>query len=248
MQLNALRFGDPLTVDGSIRAEEDVVYGFLYWGVEQADSIRFVATAEEGRFHPGRIFSNVFSYVLAPNVAAAAAGQSVLLGTSYVRLERPMVPLALIWTLWLGLALRGVAGGGLPRTPLGVMFLATLPAALLILSYPTVTMRYRVELWPVLFVLAASGGAALVRTGLDDRLKRRAILLSSVGVVSTAATVLVYSGMGTINWYHDETLKGEFLRSREACAIVVARHEGLGPDRVADLCTLDIPPITGGDR
>ncbi len=233
MQLNALRFGSLLTVDGSTRAEEEVIYGFLYWGVEQADSIRFVTSAEEGRFHPKRILSNVFSYVLAPNVAAAEAGQSVLLADGYVRLERPMIPLALIWTLWLVLALRGVAGGGLPRTPFRVMLLATFPAALLILSYPTVTMRYRVELWPVLFVLAVSGAAALARTGLDDRLRRRALLLSRLGVICAPFLAFTYSGMHTLDWRY-----GELLRSREACAAAVTAHESLGPDRVADLCTV----------
>jgi hypothetical protein len=121
------------------------------------------------------------------------------------------------------------------------MLLATLPAALLILSYPTVTLRYRVELWPVLFVLAAGGGAALMRAGLDAGLRRRAVLLSAVGVVSTAATVFSYSGMGTIDWRY-----GELLRSRDACAAAVSAHESLGPDRMADLCTLDLPPAPRG--
>ena len=240
MQLNTLRFGSPLTVDGSTQAEEEVVYGFVYWGAEPENSPRF-KTPGEGRFHPLRIPSNAFSYVLAPNVAVAKAGQAVLLGDRYGRLERPMVPLALMWTLWLALALRGVAGGGLPRAPLGVMLLATLPAALLILSYPTVTMRYRVELWPVLFVLAASGATALARAGLDDGLRRRALLLARVGVVCTPVLGFTYSGMGTIDWRY-----GELLRSRAACAAAVSAHESLGPDRVAELCTLDIAPAGRG--
>jgi hypothetical protein len=48
--------------------------------------------------------------------------------------------------------------------------------------------------------------------------------------------------MGTIDWQY-----GELLRSRAACTIAVSRHEGLGPDRVADLCTLDIAPVARGD-
>ena len=104
------------------------------------------------------------------------------------------------------------------------------------LAYTTITMRYRVELWPLHFVL---GSAALVALGASgavsaQQLKRR--LATGVVVGGLIGTYAFFLFSDWINWEW-----GTFLRSWEDCSAAVTEHRSLGPDHVDRLCVIDRP-------
>lgn len=242
MAMNAIRFGGVTALDGSPLQDVRAVYGFVYWGMEVVDSPRYVAAAEYGRFYPPRILLNGINYFLATSEALAvnltAAWQETL---GHIRIERPVAPLALLWPLWVGFAGYGVLHRGLPRPFSLLMLIATLPMAVLILSYPTVTMRYRIELWPVIFVLgaggmAAFGGALRERDGFRHRLYG-GVALCLGGVLSLQGAYQYAHG---VNWRW-----GGMLRAYEDCAVAVSAHPDLGVAQVDRLCVIDAPSAAG---
>lgn len=95
------------------------------------------------------------------------------------------------------------------------------------------------ELWPVLFVPAIIGLAAMLETGRRDPQAMRRIALG-LGAASVAAVVV--GGLNTIvyldilNWEW-----GTALKSYDDCAVMVAEHPDLGPDRIGEICALGAP-------
>lgn len=235
--LNALRFGDALQVDGSVEETGRIIYGFVFWGFESADSPRFLSAVENGRFNPMRIVSNVVMYHLSmgePFSVDLFKRLTASLGD--IRLEFPMVGMLFLWPVWVVLAAIGLARRGLPRGIFWLSLLAVLPGVILIYSYPTITMRYRVELWPLHFVL---GSAALVALGSSGAvsasgLKRRLSAGLIVGALIGVYAFFLFSDY--INWEW-----GTLLRSWDDCSEAVARHPGLGPGMIDDLCVIDRP-------
>ena len=237
MNLNALRFGSALQVDGSVVESGRIVYGFVYWGFESEDSPRFVAAVENGRFNPMRIVPNFIMYHLSmgePFSVDLFKRLTAPLGD--IRLEFPMVGMLFLWPVWVVLAAIGLVRRGLPRGVFWLMLLAVLPAAVLIYSYPTITMRYRVELWPLHFVL---GSAALVALGASGAVSAPNLRRRLGTGVAVGALIGVYAFFLFSDWVNWEW--GTLLRSWEDCSAAVAEQRSLGPDHIDRLCVIDRP-------
>jgi hypothetical protein len=94
----------------------------------------------------------------------AHSALSEIAGAGSIRLEKPLIGIVVLWMVPSVYAVFGLSRlasecRGAPRTGL---WLAALAAAmslstLLILSYATVTLRYKSEIWPLIFVLAVFG-------------------------------------------------------------------------------------------
>lgn len=202
--LNEIKFGDAGTVHGSYE-ESDLQYGFAFWNAESPDSDRARAFIEHGRFNALRIVPNAGLYVLDLPTVMSVRGPSdfaidVFRGATenrlgYIRVERPRVGMALLWTAWIFLALFGLLK---LRQPTFLILAGGLFASVLLtLSYGTITLRYRVDMWPFIAVMAFLGA-----TWLFPRLtlmRRRAarylaplivLMLASNFAMSTAAAVL----------------------------------------------------------
>lgn len=236
ISLNTLRFGDGLQVDGSVNAAARVVYGFVYWGFESEDSPRFRAALENGRFNAWRVLPNFVMYHLSMGGNLTIEWfRAVTAGLGDIRLEYPMVGLLFVWPLWVLLGLSAFVRNDMPKKIIALMLLAVLPGVLLVYSYPTITARYRVELFPLWFVLGAAALATMAARGsytAGASACKFAVVVLAVGVFTTASVFESYSDY--INWEW-----GTFLRSFEACRDQVSAHPGLGPDRVEDLCVID---------
>ncbi len=171
MQMNALRFGSALTVDGSID-DGEVLYGFVFWGEEKPTSIRFIAVQEYGRFHLARVPYTSMVYLLSNGPGwGQDIANAVRLETGAIRLEAPLLGFISFWAPWYLLMLIGVFLVPAMRKMHLLLLVATLPAFVFVLCYPTVTARYRVELWPIVFPFAAAA-MVLVLRWLDENAHR----------------------------------------------------------------------------
>lgn len=173
MTLNSQKFGSPDAAHGEFSAEAPVVYGEVFWGMEHPKSARAEAFAEHGRFNPARIAPNAVLYLLAmptgqqaPTIGDALVERfHAVTGPrlGYIRVEHPWVGIAFLWPAWLLLAV--FAARGEPKALAREMLLGAglLTAALLTLSYGTVALRYRIDLWPLIAFAAMLGLPNFVR-------------------------------------------------------------------------------------
>ncbi|WP_413719655.1 hypothetical protein [Silicimonas sp. MF1-12-2] len=241
LQLNALRFGSATATSGTVSdAAARTVYGFLYWGWEPPDNPRFQSQKTHGSFYPGRILPNLFLYAFSMGGEASVGFyRRISEHMGHVRIEPPVLGFVLLWLPWCILAVTAAFRRGGTGAFLWLGLAANLPAALVMLSYTTYTMRYRTELWPVFFVL---GVVALA--GLLERMRNypeaRKRMMRSMWIASVAAlgvgllNVYVYRDMLNWDW-------GTALRSYEDCARMVTEHPGLGVGKVREICVLDVP-------
>lgn len=171
LALNKARFGDPTTTHGAL-AEAKVQHGVIYWGFDSEDSPRSSAYMRAGRFNLARVPANLAMYTLTPaplggvmdeaffkaigwhRAAAASRGD-------YQRLEGPGGGMLGMWMPWVVLAFAGLALARSRMRPHAGLLVATGTAALLMLAYPTVTLRYHIDVWPFVAVLAAIALAVL---------------------------------------------------------------------------------------
>ena len=236
LQMNALRFGSMSDTTGTVTGE-GAVYGFIYWGWEEADHPRFVSNDTHGRFNAGRILPNLFFYGLAMSGEwATSFYRRLTVDLGHVRIEPPVLGFVFLWMPWCILSLSAFK---CPRGSGGFLALslaAALPGALVMLAYTTITMRYRLELWPVLFVPAVLALAGMLDQTRHDR-KAVARLLFSLQVASLAALVVgmlnMVAYMNVLNWDW-----GYALRSYENCARYVTVHADLGAKKVPGICVI----------
>ncbi len=244
--LNALRFGSVAQVHGSYE-ESSLRYGTVYWGIEEADSPRASAFVEHGRFNPSRILPNAGLYTFdmpersvlaAPAAAIMSAYRGATADLGFIRVERPRMGMAWLWTGWLALCAAAPFARGVPPHMAGVLA-ATGAAAVLTLSYGTVTLRYRFDLWPAIAVLGAIGVYAVA-----PRLARAggAILPAAlgaaiaVGVFVSGATALAYRDTFRIAGPEvEDPLEGRWT---QADCIENGRHLDLSAERLREVCSL----------
>ncbi len=177
----------------------EAVYGSVFFGVEDAQSVRMMGFAQDGIFNLKRIIPNGLFH--------AIGGWNLFeqlrewLGVAYIRREPPFAGFVMLWMPWVVLAgytvieviLRGIYG-----LKSGVMMRAVPPLVttvsmavifVIILSFGQVAFRYKVEIWPVFWVLSLlslPSFLALLST-LSSNLKRLA---------ATAIICLVVVGSG----------------------------------------------------
>ena len=165
--LNALKFGSATETHGSFE-REDVQYGFVFWGIEDANSERAQAFNKHGKFNLRRVPHNLTLYAFdVPDFGTRLeqlgtsfrewVRQNFASSLGFIRVEPPMIGIVFLWPLWFGLAACAFLGGTTPLKQMSAPLLAGLATAVLTVSYGTVTMRYRIDIWPLVSVLALIG-------------------------------------------------------------------------------------------
>ena len=245
MQLNSLRFGSATATHGKIGGSDDnsqVQFGPVFFGTDYAINGRGVVFAEHGRFHPWRILPNALVYVL----DYPAAGTQIetlhrkvtesISGNGF--LEKPRYGMLFIWSAWIALMLVGLIAGR-PRISGGMralpLLLATGIAAGLMLSYPTVTIRYRFDVWPFVMALCLLSLPGLFLRFSPDVLRNTRVVLLSLFLVlggaltSASVTIPFIVGYQTAPGFSYEAWDAEM------CRTLLAGKE-FTPARLDELC------------
>jgi hypothetical protein len=152
--LNWARFGNPFS-SGPITH-----YGYYLFVEGLSD--RMEAFIAEGRFDVRRVIPNlIVNFLGFPWGHSALSG---FLGAGSIRLEGPLMGVLILWLIpsiyaAFGISLLAKTLRGTPRAGLWLVALAAAMSlsTLIILSYATVTLRYKSEIWPLIFVLAIFG-------------------------------------------------------------------------------------------
>ena len=170
--LNMARFGDATQTHGSF-AKTEVQYGFVFWGFEETDSARAKAFKTHGKFNIKRIPHNFTVYAFDPPMVKTyldpvserfhAFTKQVLAGDlGFIKIEQPYVGIVFLWPLWILFAVYSISAPRATWRKMSIPVAGGLVIALLTLSYGTVTLRYRVDIWPALSIFALIGLAALL--------------------------------------------------------------------------------------
>ncbi|WP_139315287.1 hypothetical protein [Mongoliimonas terrestris] len=235
---NQARFSDPFLMHGSFEPGP-LQYGTVFWSFEDAASSRARVFTEQGRFHPLRIPANLFMHlIMSPSAVVERVYAALSAPVGAGRLEGPFAGVVRLWLPWLAIAVVGFATRMRPAGAwaAGAWTAAVASAAipvLILLSYPTVTLRYRLEIFPLLAVVAAMGLTGLAaRTGASWRGATGGLAVGLVlfGTVGTAVTARHYA-----TYFTDIP---EFVTwSRPFCETMV-RAKGLPNADLDQLCRL----------
>ena len=243
---NALRFQSPGMMHGGFDSG-DVQYGWAYLGGETADSDRAKGFSRYGQFNTGRILPSAMMYGITPPPVGPFKQlrkdmEDVFRGLSpaarFMRVEDPQIGTLLLWPLLTMLMLLGLAQRSLWRMPQGAGMLAVLTGSLLLLSYGTITLRYHVDLWPLLMLPAIFGVAPMARyfSGPHGRTKALArILLMFAVVLGVSMSMLAAIGHGN-NFVEDRG-----IWTREFCLQLIA-DKGFSEARQEEMCAVSYEP------
>ena len=240
--LNEARFGDAGVGHGSL-ARDTLQHGVIYWGREEPTSPRARGFNEQGRFNLRRVPTNAAFHLLAPPLMAGTlalrdraetAHRAATIGhAGFVRIEPSGSGLAFLWTAWIVLAGASAwAARSLWRRQTGLL-VGTGVIATFMLAYATITLRYTVDLWPLIATLAVLGIAAvaprLSEPASADRWHRIAIL--SLGL----SIAINFAVLGGYRYMFRE--QGDFF-SRWSAAECRERAvaKGLPAERVDHVC------------
>ena len=168
---NAARFDDPGKMHGSF-ADKSLQYGMVFWGVEDGEGRRAQTFEEHGRFNAGRILPNGLLYILQPPSEFGIDGaveatdrlhERAVAAFGYVRVEEAKVGALWLWPVWMALMALGFMQRLLWRGA-GLAGVAAAGAGTaMIFAYATITLRYHVDMWPVIAFPAVFAIAALAR-------------------------------------------------------------------------------------
>lgn len=200
LALNEARFGEATSVHGSFEAE-GVQYGMAFWGVEEPGNARQTGFIEHGRFNPGRILPNGALYLAAPpehlfptasTLALVAHWHATVPRVGFVRVEGLSVGILFLWTLWTVLAVVGLRTLWREGRPYAALIAGLGVTALLLMSYATITLRYVVDLWPIVAVLALFGARALPARMSYPRARTVLGVAAVLGIMVTAHVAALY--------------------------------------------------------
>ena len=203
LALNSARFGSVSETHGSFD-KSATQYGFVYWGAEDENSDRANAFKRHGKFNAKRIPHNAVIYMFdlpalgtalenARDRFHAYSNQVLAENLGYIRIEAPFAGLIFLWPLWLLLACFSLASGRQAWVNLSIPIAGAAATLFLTLAYGTVTLRYRIDLWPFFSLLALLGISAALRKYAANperpALKWTVIACFLTGVVITAICV-----------------------------------------------------------
>lgn len=203
MAINEARLGSAAGVDGDYKR----TYGFRYWGAEDDNSPRAEAFQVHGRFNLKRVLPNLVLYITdVPTTGASEAITAVsdqvyetyrsvtepFLG--FIRIEHPRVGMLIMWPVWLYLAMVGL--WTLRRDPPMAALAGCMMLAFgLTLAYGTVTLRYRLDLWHFLALLALPGAVQLLTAPTAKVQQGLIAVLLGLGFVGSLGAGVQYHGM-----------------------------------------------------
>jgi hypothetical protein len=202
--LNMARFGNPFQVSGTNSAVENIVqYGFAYWS-SQLPSTPTLTAFEDGTFYWRRILPNLFLYAVdfprtgLSNVIMATY-RDMTSGIGWIRVELPRIGFAWLWAPWLAVVICAIgARQARPISNTGAalaLLVGGTATALFMLSYGTISLRYRVDVWPGLIALALCALPACLTAVAEGSLWRRVLLGLGLagGVAMSLVTAAAYS-------------------------------------------------------
>jgi len=237
LAVNKAQFGSATTAHGSF-APGDVQYGMTFWEMEPPNEPRQQAFEEHGRFNPARILPNAAMYLAAPphlltpdanRTARELHEAATVARTGYGRIEPPSGGILFRWTFWALLA--GIGLGALRRrgAPYAGLLAGVAAGSVVTLSYPTITLRYHVDLWPLVAALALLGVSASGRS--FDPARRAALgFACAMGLAVSTVTAIVYTHLFRT---HETTVFAEW--SMAEC-LARAEAKGLEAKRAAWVC------------
>lgn len=246
MALNEARFGSATQVDGDFE-ESARIYGFVFWGEEDADSDRAQAFKDHGRFNLKRVLPNLGLYLadvpvnwpgLFPVSEAIYKTYRAVTepNLGLIRIEHPRIGMLITWSLWIYLSLIGI--GTLRHNPaMAALAGAMALSFMLTLAYGTVTLRYRFDLWPLLGVLALLGAVRVLNPPPPKRYNQVIVVLSSLSLIGSLMASYEYSN----NFRDIET--GWTQPWTEKYCTELARNAGFEGDDLTRICRR--PPMGG---
>ncbi len=242
LAMNEIRAGNALMLHGAL--QPDVLeHGSSYWphGLShpQPDAIN-----KHGRFHPGRIAPNflIYSAIAGPYadwLEGVWRGLIAPFGNPWH--EPPFIGFVPLWLPWIVLILAAPFAARSQSRRAWVLLIATGIGALMMLSYPTVTLRYRVDLWPFFASLAV---VALARQATGRGQIFSPPRQATLGLMLCFTLVALQSTVSL-----NKSLLREYAPfsewSFEQCQDL-ARKKGFNDSRIEELCALDPPSETRG--
>lgn len=240
LALNKARFGDMITTHGSFD-KSAIRYGTMFWGMEGEDDLRPRTFIDHGRFNAGRIMPNALLYSFLPpfQILPEANASAQLLHSDYAtprtgftRIELPTAGILFLWAGWIASAVAGLAG--LRRAAPGQLALVGVAAigAALILAYATITLRYLLDLWPLVAALALIGLPRLTGWIGAMRPARSGALLLVAGF-SVLLNLQTAAGYRYMFREHPET---NFEAWDTATCRSFALSANLPPHRIGEIC------------
>ncbi len=236
---NAVRFGNPMTMHGGF-AHEKVQYASIFWGTESREAPRAIAFTRFGQFNASRIVPNAMIYVATPpsnmgfdNVIETldALHTSMLKPGDAITYAQPRIGLLFLWPGWVLLMMVGLFQRQTWQMPAAAGMAGVTVASMFMFGYMTITLRYHVDLWPLIALPAIFGLAAVARQSSTDERRNRSwrsvlLLLATLGMFvtinKTAHTRAVF-------------LDAEGQLTREFC-MNLAERKGFAPARRAEIC------------
>ncbi len=236
LAVNEARFGEALYTNQAWDGNASIVYGTVYWNIENSETPRVKAYLEHGQFNIARIAPNLLVYLF--DVPAGSISEAIdssfrwlTRSLGYIRNGGPRIGIVFLWLPWIFLIAKCAT---IPQSVdrcawIGVATMSI--GALFVLSFGTVDFRYRVDLWPLLASIVI---LVLPRylTNLDDTSKTNGfmpILIIGSTLVSFISIWIVFKFYPYANFIH---------WSFDKCAELVAAKVGLGPEAVDRLCAL----------
>ena len=155
---NQAKFGDMTAAHGDFAEDAKLRYGTAFLQYESPTSERARGFEQYGRFNARRIPTHFVAHHLLFAGAPSTQASMALVEWSgqwhgHSRFEGPHLGLLFLFAPWYMLMILGLRRDR-PTVEGGAMVAAAAALFLLMLSYPTITFRYRVELFFLPFVLA----------------------------------------------------------------------------------------------
>ena len=239
---NSMRFGDTATTHGTFAAGP-IQHAMTFWGFEQVDSERAAAFTKHGRFNVSRIAPNVALYGFQPPETVMPVGNEIAKHAYFkatqswlgkVRIEGPGSGIFFMWTVWALFATAGLFAGRTAIGPWTGLVFGTATSALVTLSYATVTLRYHVDLWPLVAALSIVGIA---------RLAPRIVSAPILSTKPLGIILVVFFGF-IVNTGVSQKYRAKFAEtpgsimavwSAEACRDIADR-KAFAEERIAKIC------------
>ena len=245
LQLNKVRFGSATASHGQIESADtnsQVQYAPVFFGSDYATNGRGVVFVEHGRFHPWRILPNALIYVFDTPVAEtsiAALHRKVTENISgHGFIEKPRQGMLAFWTIWIVLMIVGLSLGR-PRISGGVralpLLLATGIGASLMLSYPTVTLRYKTDVWPFVMALCLLGLPGLIKRYGSAVLQSKRVLIGSLVIFLCGALTSALLTIPLRYSYQQAPGRKYEAWGRDMCLGQLA-GKAFSPERLEQLC------------